>query len=344
MQTETFTSRAAALGEFVEVVRELGGDPEQLLDEEGLSIRDLNDPENSIPALSVGQLIINGAEHTGHPHFGATLATRRDMQSYFGALGRLVWAAPDLGTSMKEFSRYISLHIEGSQWTLDVDDELARLTNSVPAQSPHPQLVEHNLILVRRLFGAISHNRWTPYFACFSTPRPKDTQFLRRVLGCPLRFNAEFNGIEFHSSDLFLKLPSSDKQLGAILHSYVDPVYGRQDTNLPEQVTELIQKNLLSGRFSIDSVSRFFPHSRSTLQKRLSEQGTSYQKLLNSVRDQKAADMLLNTDISIGELSDLLGYRTIDAFSRAFKNRLGEAPSQWRHRRRSGDRSGLPSE
>ena len=331
--TEQRGARAAALVELVDVVRELGGDPDSLLAAEGLNPADLLDPEHIIPAMTVGRLMVAGAEQTGFAHFGAMLATRRDMRSYLGALGKLVWSAPDLGTALEEFSRYIQIHIAGSKWQLDVEGNLARFRNEF-RQVPPTQGIEHNIVLAHRLIKALTSGAWSPSFVYVTTPRPQKDGYLRRLFDCPVVFGTSFNGIEFHASDLARPLATADHQLSAILHGYVDEDSRGRSRDLVEEVSALIEKNLLSGVCSIDAVVRFLPYAKSTLQRKLAARGTSYQQILDEYRDRRARDALAHTEISIGQLSDSLGYANIDAFSRAFKKRVGASPRAWRKAKR----------
>ncbi len=326
--TEKTGARAAALIELVDVVRDLGGDPEPLLAAEGLVPGDLLDPERILPAATVGRLIAAGADQTGFRHFGAMLASRRDMRSYLGALGRMVWSAPDLGTALREFTDYIGIHIAGSTWHLDIDGSLARLRNEF-RQVPSRQGIEHNVVLAHRLIKALTSPAWSPSFVYMTSTGGADS-YLRRLLDCPIVYEATFNGIEFHASDLATPLASADRQLSRLLHGFVDdqPSTGRRD--VVEEVRVLIEKNLISGICSIDAVVRFLPYARSTLQRKLAGRGTSYQKILDEVRDRRACDALAHSDISIGQLSDSLCYTNIDAFSRAFKSRFGVSPRSWR--------------
>ncbi len=321
-------ARAAALVELVDVVSELGGDPEPLLAAEALRPADLLDPEHIVPAVTVGRLMAAGAVQTGFPHFGAMLATRRDMRSYLGTLGKLVWSAPDLGTALEEFSRYIQIHIAGSQWQLDVEGSLARFRNEF-RQTPPTQGVEHNIVLAYRLMKALTFGSWSPSFVYLSTSRPQKDGYLKRLFDCPVVFGASFNGIEFHASDLARPLATADRQLSGILHAYVDDSHD-PSRDLVEEVSSLIEKNLLAGVCSIDAVVRFLPYAKSTLQRKLAARGTSYQRILDECRDRRARDALAHTEISIGQLSDSLGYANIDAFSRAFKKRAGASPRAWR--------------
>lgn len=327
--------RAASLGEFPDLVAELGGDPDRLLAMVGLSRDDLVDPEAPVPSSAIAALLSAAARATDCPHFGALLASRREMRTYLGALGRLVWAAPDLESAIREFAAHIGAHVEGSHWALDVDAELARLRNHFDTDRVSSQGVGHNLVLATRLLRAITANRWGPELVYFRFRRPADIRFFQRVFGCPVLFDAEFDGIVFHTSDLAIRLPTADEQLRAILHRHRELVRGPPSRDVVGEVTKLVDKNLLTGVCSIDTVVRFLPYSRSTLQKKLSERGTSYQRILDGVRDQHAQHYLRSSDLSIAELADQLGYANADVFSKAFKVRFGVPPSVWRRANRS---------
>lgn len=327
-------ARAAAIIDFVDVIRELGADPEPMLGHEGLTLGDLLDPERIVPAETVGRLLITGVEATGFAHLGAMLACRRDLRSYLGTLGRLVWSAPDLGSALREFARFISIHISGSHWHLDEDGTLARLRNTFD-QIPMRPAIEHNLVLVCRLIKALTFEPWSPSLVYMTTPEPAKTSYMRRLFDCPMLFDAPFNGIEFHASDLARPLTSADRQLSTILHGFLDASgdrgKGKEPDDLVAVVKSLIEKNLHTGVCSIDAVARFLPYSRSTLQRKLSEHGTSYQYLLDDIRQQLACDALVQSNVSIGQLSDALGYANIAAFSRAFKKHFGCSPRMWRN-------------
>lgn len=69
-----------------------------------------------------------------------------------------------------------------------------------------------------------------------------------------------------------------------------------------------------------------------TLQRKLSDAGTSYQELLEKVRFDLAIRMLAETNYSNGEIAFYLGFKEINSFIRAFKRRANCTPFQWRTR------------
>ena len=67
-----------------------------------------------------------------------------------------------------------------------------------------------------------------------------------------------------------------------------------------------------------------------TLQRRLKEEGTSFGELLDWLRRGMAQAYLADDQISISEVSYLLGFSEQSAFQRAFKRWTGSTPVQFR--------------
>lgn len=67
-----------------------------------------------------------------------------------------------------------------------------------------------------------------------------------------------------------------------------------------------------------------------TLMRKLKAEGSSYQELLDDVRKEYAIWYLANTDHTLDEISDSLGYLDASNFSRTFKRWVGLTPSLFR--------------
>lgn len=55
-------------------------------------------------------------------------------------------------------------------------------------------------------------------------------------------------------------------------------------------------------------------------------------RYVNAIRMQKAKELLVNTDISVGEIAELVGFQSIHYFSRFFKSKENCAPIEYRIR------------
>ena len=65
------------------------------------------------------------------------------------------------------------------------------------------------------------------------------------------------------------------------------------------------------------------------LQRRLTDEGLSYRDLLDEVRYEAAIDHMQETDNSITDIANLLGYSDPSHFARAFRRMSGVSPGEY---------------
>ncbi|MCY1546281.1 Helix-turn-helix domain protein [compost metagenome] len=99
---------------------------------------------------------------------------------------------------------------------------------------------------------------------------------------------------------------------------------------LPHYVQKLLRNRLPSGNVGVEQVAEQMMLSPRTLQRYLQAEGTSFQRLLDSTRQSMAIRYLRDSSISLTQLSGLLGYTSLGAFSRAFSRWTGTSPQKWK--------------
>jgi len=148
---------------------------------------------------------------------------------------------------------------------------------------------------------------------------------------CPVSFQAADYKITFGTADVDLPLPGSNPEL-ALLHDQIIVKYlarlNRDD--IETRVREVIVDQLPSGGISDESVAEALHMNSRTLQRRLSEAGTTFKTLLVEVRRGLARKYVQDCNLTITEISFLLGFSETSAFSRAFRTWTGQAPTQFR--------------
>src|ERR1039457_7711504 len=82
------------------------------------------------------------------------------------------------------------------------------------------------------------------------------------------------------------------------------------------------------------SPMRFHLSSR-TLQRRLQEEGFSFQRVMEEARHQLARQYLNNSVLELNEAAYLLGYNDANSFVRAFCTWEGITPARWREQQRA---------
>lgn len=110
----------------------------------------------------------------------------------------------------------------------------------------------------------------------------------------------------------------------------------RDDDSVTAQIKRLLlHRNGLHSELaplSFEEVADELASTTHTLRRRLKEEGHSYQEIKDSIRRDQALELLENTDMSIQELSERLGFSEAAAFNRAFKKWTGLSPSSFRDR------------
>jgi AraC-like DNA-binding protein len=71
------------------------------------------------------------------------------------------------------------------------------------------------------------------------------------------------------------------------------------------------------------------------LQRRLTEQGITFQRLLDEARRELARHYLLHSSLELNETAYLLGYEDATSFFRAFHQWEGTSPGQWRQHQKN---------
>ena len=147
---------------------------------------------------------------------------------------------------------------------------------------------------------------------------------------CPVKFGCDANRVIVSTDSLDNPMPRADIQTSELClqqcRKIIDQL-GRQ-SSLIEQVREAILQQ--AGFFpSIIEVAKVLNTSERTLRRKLSSEGTSFQKILNEVRFQMAKEYL-STDLSIEQIAELVGYSEAANFSHAFKRWTNLSPNDYR--------------
>ncbi|WP_433966085.1 AraC family transcriptional regulator [Tunturiibacter gelidiferens] len=165
--------------------------------------------------------------------------------------------------------------------------------------------------------------------------RPRaNARILERHFGCPVVFGAARNAIVFRASDAELRFVTRNAELLAMLAPQLDEELKQYkgEESFTEGVRATIQRKLTGSRPKMQEIARELHISSRTLQRRLQDAGSSFQKALEEARHQLARHYLTNSLLELSETAHLLGYEDSNSFVRAFRIWEGVPPAHWRGR------------
>ena len=170
---------------------------------------------------------------------------------------------------------------------------------------------------------------------------PKRVEFQRgeahravyeKYFQCPIKFKAAKNVLVFNKSDMDVPFLTYNADLLAAVAPQLEAELKKQLTekNLREQVKGTLKRLLAGQRPAIEHVARELRLSTRTLQRRLTEDGATFQHLLEEARRELARHYLLHSSLELNETAYLLGYEDANSFFRAFHEWEGTSPGHWR--------------
>jgi AraC-like DNA-binding protein len=131
---------------------------------------------------------------------------------------------------------------------------------------------------------------------------------------------------------LELANPRADATLVGLLDRYTSALLQRQPplTTVSARVRAWLVEAHGAGVPTARQAAKALAMSERTLHRRLEQERTTFRKLLDQFRHEKAVALLASRRYSIAEVAFLLGYSELSAFYRAFRRWTGKSPAELR--------------
>jgi len=173
---------------------------------------------------------------------------------------------------------------------------------------------------------------WMPCEVHFEHDQPENISEHKRIFRAPVRFGQPLTKLIFDSLILNLPLVEADLILGSLFESQAEDLLAKSPRHgvFAGQVRQLIKENLPGGEARMEIVCRKLGNSSRTLQRKLREEGTSYQELLEEIQRDLSEFYLQKPETAICEVAYLLDFSQSSAFHRAFRHWTGLTPKTFR--------------
>ncbi|AXI55989.1 hypothetical protein C1J05_17115 [Sulfitobacter sp. JL08] len=314
-----------------DVLRDLGKDPSIILNDLGFEKTLFDHADNRITLAERGRLLESCAKAAGCPHFGL-LVGERDGLDQLGIVGLLARHAPDVGTALRRLIRHFHLQAQGVDIGLAVDGGRALFSYAIAEKGvagidqAGDGAVAAQFNIMRELCGP----DFKALAGWFVRPPPNNKEPYRDFFQISLKFDAPMYGLEFSSSWLTRRLPSTDEALAQLIAEKVSTLEKQKPEDFLESVRRLIQTALAFNHVDAKHIASMLGMHVRTYARRLRVNGTSHQELLDQTRMALAFRLLEHSAKDITEISELLGYSEARAFIRAFKRWTATTPARWR--------------
>jgi AraC-like DNA-binding protein len=151
--------------------------------------------------------------------------------------------------------------------------------------------------------------------------------------GCPVRFSANVSALWLDREVVGRPFANRDPLARRYLEAHAEQMLAALPAPQPPavaQIREAIVIELATSGAELARVAKRVAMSTRTVQRRLEEQGTSYQDLVDDVRSAMARALLRDRKRSIIDVAFELGYADLKSFYRAFRRWTDATPAEWR--------------
>lgn len=160
--------------------------------------------------------------------------------------------------------------------------------------------------------------------------RRAHARMLERHFGCPVRFDAPIDVLVLPEAALAERFVTHNEELLRFLVPGLDAALEADGRSLEDDVRLALRRRMVGERPSVEKVAAELRLSSRTLQRRLEEADTSYQRLLDEVRHESALRLLARTNLDASGIAFLLGFEELNSFTRAFQSWEGTTPTRYR--------------
>lgn len=166
----------------------------------------------------------------------------------------------------------------------------------------------------------------------FSRSKPKNVKLYELYFNCPILFEKDKTSLIIYKDVYDVPFKTEDRILFEILKKQADIMLHNMPCNVTfvDIVCQYIIRAMREQDPRVNVVAEYLNMSPRTLQNKLKEYGLCFKDLLSKVRLVLAKQYLKDSEISIVEISTILGYKEQTSFNRSFKNWTGESPVKWR--------------
>ena len=305
-----------------------------LLRRAGVSETDLEKRPLRISAIAQGKLLEYAAEALDDSAFGLHLAQQSNPREA-GLLFYVASAAKTVAEALTLYARYCRIVNEAVRPKLTRSPEGLRAQLHFVGFPRH--LTRHNIEFmavasIKGLREMAGRDFRLPQVS-FVHARNSDLREFERFFGCPVEFGALADQLDWSNETLALPLVTEDRYLLDALQPICDEAAKARNTpkgTLRASVENEVQKLLPHGSAERRTVAKALGMSTRTLSRRLAEEDTTFEDVVDRLRQSLALQYIKERELSLSQIAWLIGYEGSTSLNHAFRRWTGRSPSAMR--------------
>lgn len=335
----------AAYGYFLlSLLRERGHDEAALLAGTGLGAMQLQDQRERIAGWQYAAMLANALRLDGDPGIAYELGLRSQLTKH-GFVGFGLMSCATLRDAITLGQRYLQARVPlfHSDIGIEGDEVVIDLREAVSLGPLHTFTFDIVLVELCCLFSRLVAGDRPPrsWRTTIHVPYPEPAHYARYRERLPrFLFDREATQIRFPALLLDQPIATADPLGAQMAIAQCEQELASQPRR--ESLAAQVRARLVCRGGSYPDLARIAEQlhlSTRTLKRRLQEEASGFQDLLDEARTRDSLRLLANPAFSVDQVARAVGYGDPANFTRAFRKWTGLSPRDWRQRQATaGDR------
>ncbi|WP_420149660.1 AraC family transcriptional regulator [Spirosoma sp.] len=313
--------------------------PDRLCQLSGINLEAIKQRTNvAVTPKQLNDLWQNASQLSNDPLFGLHFGESMQLAA-LGIVGQIIQTSKTVGEALTHAADFIQLLTNLFDMEVSGNDRTFSIQfNPYPdraAESPFAlrQMLDLAMVFVLHETDGLVLKRIKPDSVMIPYDVTDRVEY-ERVLRCQLTENSTEYVLIFDGCYWDEPILTANYELQQILLQKASSLLNTFGANqlLNERILNYLIANAYLGIPSLEEIAANFNTSSRSLQRKLQEEGVTYQQLADSIRKSLAVHYLESGKYPIKEISYLLGYNELSAFSRAFKRWTGSTPVTYQKR------------
>jgi AraC-like DNA-binding protein len=154
----------------------------------------------------------------------------------------------------------------------------------------------------------------------------------QRVFRGAVRFHQSGNRMVFPRHLVEVHHPFADPELCELLENHARKRLQGLSGNAPllDSVRLVLDEGLRHGNVDLPFVAKQLAMSSRSMQRQILVQGTTFRRILDDIRRERALSLVKELDLQVGEIASRLHFATTSSFIHAFQRWMGLSPRAYR--------------
>lgn len=330
MKPEARSVPIGTLARVVEVLQAREIDPWPILDRHGINPVTLQEPMAPLALPLCARILAEATQASACQHLSVLVGARANMENA-GPLRLLLTSSRIVRDAVDGILRYGRIWYRGIDTALTVQEGYAGFSVEIDGSfAGREALLTAYMAANVQLFRMLLGKAWVPTTVHLSQQPPAVLTPFTTHFGPHVLFGQPRDEFTFAAGLLDRHCGAPDEALESSVVRYLSELESHVVPDFLGQVRHAIRDLMLLGDCSATRLASLFAVHRFTLHRHLQDHGTSFALLLDEERQSLAQRLLTTTELPVGDISRILGFKTQAGFNKAFQRWQGVSPGTLR--------------